>query len=485
MSWTWPRAAALAVALPGLGAAWPQPGGALRLRLPSEPWDPTPAGLQVPADLALCGATFGTLLRASGDGQLDPLLARSLERLDLPDGGERWTVRLDPLARFPDGSRVAAADVVASWERLLRSRGSPYRFLLGPVAGAAAYASGAAHRVEGLSIDGGDLAITTTRPTPDMAWRLAHPALGIGRFHGDLPHGSGPFLPGGEELGPNRFFADGAPFLERLVLLEQEGVDPSLLLQAGEADAALLYGRDAGALVESPPAGVRLQRAAGWDRAYALALNPASGFFAGQVDLRRLLAAAIDREEIVRLLFDGRGAPAGSLLASGPPPAAVGPPVRLSGTRQPITLSHDRTDPVASRIASRLKAAWENLGLRVHLEGLEPPALRGRVVGGAHDVALLLHQAATDDPLLALRGTLGGLGPGHDDALDALRGAERLADAGARLEAALAAEAMLAADQRLIPLIRLHAWLAAGDRLVGIDAGAAGALRLDDAFFLP
>ena len=166
-------------------------------------------------------------------------------------------------------------------------------------------------------------------------------------------------------------------------------------------------------------------------------------------------------------------------------PPAPTPVPSLPGTKQRLVLSFDRTDPLAASIAARLKAAWEEVQLMIDLDGVEPPTLRDRMLRGEHHVALVLHQPPPSDPVLALRGTLGVRGAGHEDAVDALRRAEALADPGSRWEAAAAAEARLLVDSRLIPLVRLHAWLATDERLVGIATTSPGVLRLDDAFLRP
>jgi hypothetical protein len=119
------------------------------------------------------------------------------------------------------------------------------------------------------------------------------------------------------------------------------------------------------------------------------------------------------------------------------------------------------------------------------LDGSDPPDLREAIEDGAHGVALVLHQPAVADPVLALQDSLDDVGAGLEDAQRQLRDAAALEDPAARLAAALAAEAGAIADHRLVPLVRLQAWLARDARLVGIDPSAPGTIRLGDAFYLP
>jgi hypothetical protein len=472
---------AVVAALAALAMFHPRPGGTLALYYPGDPWDPMPAGLQTPADRILCGAVFETLVRAGPGGTL---MAGAALDWETADGGETWSVRLDPLARFPDGRRVSPADVIRAWEEVLLAPGTRHRFLLEPVLGVPAFLEGSANRIEGLEAEGDLLRIRGSRRLPDLPWRLAHPALAVGsvdRF--GAPTGPGPFLPErrGDGLAGNPLHAGGAPFVERFFLRNDPGIDADLLVEAGEVQAAILLGRPAGSLRRRAPEGVRVERAPGWDRTYALLINPRR---VPDAAARALLARAVDRDGMVRLLFDRQGEAAGSLLdPSAPVPPPADPADRGHGAK--LVLRFDRTDPMAGSIAARLKASWEQRRFALDLDGSDPPDLREAIEDGAHGVALVLHQPAVADPVLALQDSLDDVGAGLEDAQRQLRDAAALEDPAARLAAALAAEAGAIADHRLVPLVRLQAWLARDARLVGIDPSAPGTIRLGDAFYLP
>lgn len=481
-------AAALALAAGAtllLGAVPPRPGGLARLFVPGEPWDPVPSTLATPGDLLLSQAVFEGLTRPAAGGGVLPGAARSWEVGPDPlgAGAERWTFRLDPLARFPDGRRVTPEDVIRSWERLLRSPISPNKFLLEPVLGAREFAAGEAGEISGLAVDAEALQIVLSRPAPDLPVRLAHPALAVAADDG----GTGPFAfdAGDGSLQANRYHSRGRPYLDGFRLVEPGEVDPQLLLEAGEADAAMLFGRDAGSALDRASGDARLLRTPGWDRTYALALNPNSGFFQRQANFRTLLARAVNRQEMLRLLFDGRGRVVDSLLPDGPTP---GPPVTvpsLPGTRSRMVITCNRSDPLAMSIAARVKAAWEEINLIIDLEAVDPAQLRLRLRLSEYDVAVLLHHPASQDPVLALRETLARHEGAYVDAIRALGAASASADPQERLASARVAEALVTGDFRLAPLVRLHAWMLVDRRLAGVDAGPASLLRLDDAFFLP
>jgi ABC-type transport system substrate-binding protein len=501
-------ALALLGALAGLGAMWPRAGGSLRIFLGADPSRPVPWGMLTPADRLLVAAVFGTLVVEEPDGTLRPGLARGWERetpvsadpAAVPGAArgecvppaspplERWTIHLDPLARFADGSRVTPADVIASWEKLLRSHGSPHRFLLDPVDGAAAFRAREAERIAGLAGEGSDLHVTLSRATPDFPARLAHPALGIGRpaREGALL-GSGAFdaAPGELDVRGNPFHPAGKPQLDGFRAVAAGTVDPALLIDANAADAAIVYGRSAGRLLETPSANLTVTRWPAADRAYFLFLNPGSGFFATSVAIRRLLTHSVDREAMLRYLFDGRGETLTSLFPGGSPLEPMVPGTVMSGSRSHVPLTFDRDDPQAFSVAARVKAAWQEIGIVAELEGLDPPTLRDRIVRGDYAATIGLHQPNSRDPILALWETLAALGPLAMQNAPGLAQAALDPDPLARLAGAQRAEASLIEGEFLLPLVRLDAYLASRTRLVGVEPSQAGLLRLDDAWFRP
>lgn len=475
-------------ALAGPAAARPRDGGTLRIHLGADPIQPVPSGFLNPADRLLVSAVFGTLVREDPDGRIRPGLARGWEE-PAPSAVEAtWLFRLDPLARFSGGAPVRPQDVIAAWEDLLRSRATPYRFLLDPVQGAEAFARGEAQHVAGLAASGADLSIALARPAPDLLRRLAHPALGVGRIaRGGAPLGAGPFTADPAEAGAaaNPYHPDGRPFLDAFRTVPAGTVDPALLIDAREADAAILYGRSAGRLVDAPPPTLRLARWAAADRTYFVCLNPDSGFFSQSPILRNLLAKSFDRDAILRYLFDGRGEATTSFFPGGEPapPPATG--VRLGGGKSALVLTFDRDDPLAASLAARVKATWEELNLPVQLEGLDARTLRDRLLRDEYDALLGAWQPPTADPLLGLWGTVASLGPAFRGTVRSLGEASAAPDLPARLEAARRIEALLVSDSILLPLVRLDAWLATTPRLAGVVPSAGGLLGLEEAWLQP
>ncbi len=73
-------------------------------------------------------AVYETVVRATPDGELEPLLAESWE---VNEDSTQFTFTLDPDAVFADGSPVEAADVAWSWLRVQNLQGLPSYFMQG------------------------------------------------------------------------------------------------------------------------------------------------------------------------------------------------------------------------------------------------------------------------------------------------------------------------------------------------------------------
>ena len=302
-----------------------------------------------------------------------------------------------------------------------------------------------------------------------------------------------PTRPGSPPAGPLRLLESG-PWLDARVTLDAPGPgsadriefvpagrDPARQIASGEVDLAVLYGRPAGELLDGAPPSVRLERLAAWDRVWALWLD-ASARRVNDPRFRRWLAGVIDREAMLRFLFDGRGAPAFGLAADDPFARAEwtrtgrAPFSPSSAPRLSLLLAGD--DPQAASIGARIKAVLEQEGLEIRLA----PTLRARfgdeLASRRHALALVAHLPHSDDPLSALRRTLAPLGPAAGSEREQLSGAAHLSGREAREAAARTIEQRLLRDVRLVPLVRLDAWLALGLDVEGVEAGPYGVLRL-------
>jgi len=269
--------------------------------------------------------------------------------------------------------------------------------------------------------------------------------------------------------------------LARLEVLPPDR-DAAGLVAAGRADVAIVYGRGVRDLA---PRGdrVRVERAPGWDRVYALWIPPRGRWLADPV-FRHWLAATVDRAAMVDLVLDGVGEPARGLLApGGEPETAVSPSKRPfgAGSLPRLSLLFDEGDPLAVAIAARIKATLGPEGVQLALDPQEGSRLRQALDGGEHALALIAHHPPVADPLLGLLDTLCRVSPPDGPVVAEIARATRSVGRDARMRGASSVEGDLVRDHRLVPLVRAHAWLATASSLRGIHAGPWGEIGVERA----
>jgi hypothetical protein len=396
-------------------------------------------------------------------------------------GGEScWTIEIEPRLTDPAGGAVLGTEPVSRWERLLREGDPACRRLLAPVLGAAALADGDADHARGLRGEDGWLSICSSVPIPDLRQRLLHPRLWILRPAADGQGASGPgpfFAAGGGGLEANRRPAVPGPHLDRIELVPDRDA-PDLLLRLGEIDLAVLFGRNAAALLAGDTTHLEAERIRDWDRVYFLWFDT-SRRWVNDPRFRRWIAELVDRDAAVRYLFDGQGEPADRLLASAAPERGHREPVTrpVSADSTPrLVLAYDDRDPHAAILAARVKAVAETNGVVLRLK----PAGADRSYG---DIVLGSHQPFTEEPVLGLLDGLAGLPAMPDEAIATLRkGAERERP-DLRARAATSVESGLLDEGRIAPLVRVHAWLVRDPALRGVRTGPPGMLLLEDAWW--
>jgi MarR-like DNA-binding transcriptional regulator SgrR of sgrS sRNA len=156
-------------------------------------------------------------------------------------------------------------------------------------------------------------------------------------------------------------------------------------------------------------------------------------------------------------------------------------------TEPRLRMVYEQDDPYSETVAQRVRAVLETQQVELSIVPMDRGALRQALLKGDVEIVLLAHRPGSEDPVLALEGTVWWLGDGAEDARAALAAASSIdpRQVAARAEGAWEAERLLLADARLIPLIRLHAWLAYHHLLAGIDPGAEGEFRLEETWWLP
>lgn len=411
---------ALATMAPGAGAQAPAgtvplaapPRREVRLGL---------AGLDPVADpvLALDGAgpliarqVFDTLVAYREDStDVEPALAT---RWTVSRDGLTWTFVLRDGVRFHDGTPLTAADVVASFDRHLRS-GEPQR--PPPIWTALLRGTPGVVR-EVRTTDPRTVQFVLSQPYAPLLTVLAHPGFGVVRVVAG-PDGAGRLVGTGPyrvaEAGPGRLVLEaaaghwgGRPRSERLVLLEvigDEQAEPQL-------DAAAL---DVWFPADPPRRDEGVLSAPSLQVGY-LAFQTEKEPFSRKAN-RQAVAAAID-PAILGVVLGRAAVPLQSFLPTGTWARREGSPV-LGGTRQqavallraggwpegfsPTLLAATGGGsldlaPVAEAVRRMLEAV--EVPVRIRLEP-EPAAGAARAAG-EHDVALLEGRVLAGDPHLFL-----------------------------------------------------------------------------------
>jgi extracellular solute-binding protein (family 5) len=449
--------AAFVVALADAGTAslGPVYGGRVTVALAELPVRFEPTAAQGTGSRLLSALVHERLIDL-GDLAPRPALAQSWTAAAT---GREWTLRLRAGSVFHDGTALESADVVRSLRVFLRSPSAAAAGLAALLEGGARYRDRTSQDLAGI-VAGDPLTVILRlreRSASTLSF-LAAPGAAITSARGA---GAGPFVPttGSPIRGRAAFVAFGGhvrgrPFLDGIALRATEGA----LDADGAADVAPAVGP--GPLAAS----------------LLLVLDPAFAAFA-RVESRRDVAAAIDRDDLVRNFLSG-GATATSpipplLLPALPEP---GPAVR----RRPVAgsfvlaVSSDVPAVVSQRVVAYLGAA----GLQAAAMKATPDSV-WTIPAAARLVAWV---PEVPDPLLALE-ELAGLVASPGRATLARAGLESDSD---RREAFLhKAESALRNQSIVIPLAALPLGYRGRPEVHGIVVDAGGRIRLEDAWVEP
>jgi peptide/nickel transport system substrate-binding protein len=252
-----------------------------------------------PAERVLMGATAQGLVRFDAAGQVEPALA---ERWIVIDEGQSYIFRLGD-ARWPDGNRVTASDVVATLKRAVRP--ATYK----PLAPALQLVD------EIVEMTPEVVEIRLRRPQPEFLKLLAQPELAI--FQRPSLRGTGPFelaqrVNGAQRLRPIRTLDDEeaeAPLspAETVELRADRAAVAVLRFTRGDIDLVLGGGVDDWPLLnvaQVGPAAIRLDPSSGL---FGLAVVRREGFLAESPN-RAAVAGALDRAATTAAVRDDWGA---------------------------------------------------------------------------------------------------------------------------------------------------------------------------------
>lgn len=399
-----------------------RPKGQAIYRLNADPTTLDPAYIVDVTGGAIAAKLFNGLVRLNAELQIVPDIAGKWEVLDK---GSTYVFHLRDDVVFSNGRVVTAEDFRYSFERLLSPKGSsPNTWVLDKILGARAYTQGSADHISGVEVlDRHTLKIRLERPFAPflqlltMTAAFVVPREEVERLGSDFavhPVGTGPFLlkewRHNTELVllGNPSYYSGKPHIDgiryRIIPEELTAITEFELSNIDVIGVpAFEYSR-----FRSSDRWKGLLASSRGLNTYYLGFNCARPPF-DNPELRKAVAAAVDRETILRTFYEGRGR-----LASGPVPDILRhwpvptlPAYDPDRARQIVPgavngLSvinfYVNADQEVVDIAEIIQWYLRKAGIRVQIRQLEWSAYKAAINNGEADMFWLSWWADYPDP---------------------------------------------------------------------------------------
>ena len=251
------------------------------------------------SDVSVINLIGGRLYEVNPDGQVVPSLA---SKSSVSEDKLTWTFDLKPNLKFSDGSELTAEDVVATFERALADKANVQGALYSPI--------------KGVSASQGQIVFQLRQPYPDLTSMLAEefaavlPAARLNdpKFF-DRPISAGPYRVESRSgsslvLKRNKNFHGPRPKVETLTLVTVADANTRIAqLRSGQVDFA----------PDLPPSAIDTLRSVNGVKVSVVkgygwySLNMATGQQPlDDVNLRKAISLAIDRDKIAKLIWNGR-----------------------------------------------------------------------------------------------------------------------------------------------------------------------------------
>lgn len=382
----------------------------LTLALKTSPNQLDPALAVDVAEGQICGLIFRGLVRFSSEGEIMAGAARSWE---IEDDGLRYVFHIDPRARFSDGTRMRAAHVLSSFQRVLAPDSRSSRgWVLERISGAREFARGEATMIWGLNApDDSTVVVELTEPFRPFLQMLAMPSAFIvteateTNPAGKRLIGSGPWVLDTWSRGDfilltrNPHYGGDRPALETL----RFRVIPEAFTQIAEFESGTLD------ILEIPLA--ELQRFLEEERAERIQTRPELRVLyiglnnvrgpMSDVRVRRALNMAVDVARVIDVLTAGHG-----VRATGAIPPSLGgyrqrqaypydPPgarrlLREAGYGDGFTMEiWLRESPEGNRLVEAIQGYLSEIGVDVRIVKREWSAFKEAVSNGKVDAFFL------------------------------------------------------------------------------------------------
>jgi len=357
------------------------------------------------------------------------------EKLEIvPDIAERWTVSRDGKEytfylgrniRFHNKRHVSAEDFRYSFERLLSpDTGSPNRWVLERISGAAEYIKGKTVHVSGIRVlDDHALQISLKEPFAPFLHLLTMPPAYVipredaerwGRDFAYHPSGTGPFKLSGWRhnvsvmLDRNSDYFGGEPAISGIMYrIIPEDITASAEFELGNLDILSVSASEYRRYRESDRWKGLISSLEGIN-SYYLGLNCSKPPLSDPL-ARKAVSMAIDREKILHTYYEGRGR-----LAHGPVPDILRnwnmPDMQSydpekaamlaikSGLKGRVLKFFVSADPENIDIAEIVQSYLKKAGIEVEIRPLEWSAYKSAVNNGEPDMFWLSWWADYPDP---------------------------------------------------------------------------------------
>ena len=350
---------------------------------------------------------FDGLVRFTPDARVEPALA---ERWEVSPNGLVYTFHLRRGVTFHDGRPFTSRNVVRTFERVLSSGDRPWP--LDPIRGSAAFKSGGARTISGLSApNDSTVIITLSEPLAFFIKLLAMPVASIvpdsiPEDFGERPVGTGPWRLAEWRhddyllFARNESYFDGPPKTDSLkARIIPEASTSVAEFENGTVDVLFVPEGETERWRDDPRRSELLQSAAGLRLLY-VGINTRRPFLS-DVRIRQAINHAVDVPTILEEMMGGRGRRAAGVI----PPSLEGADTTRQGyafdvakAKELLTaaghpngidleLWHSQ-DATITRLAQTIQNYLAVAGIRAKLVQRDSPSVREAARAGQVDLVL-------------------------------------------------------------------------------------------------
>jgi peptide/nickel transport system substrate-binding protein/oligopeptide transport system substrate-binding protein len=385
----------------------------LTIALETSPNKLDPAFVVDVAEGQICSMVFQGLVRFSPSGEVVPDAAK---RWRIEDDGRRYVFELNPAARFSNGKRVTAPDVVGSFERVLApGTASPRQWVLLRVAGAEDFSKGRTAAIAGLRApDDSTVVIELNEAFRPFLQLLAMPAAYVvppeaataGAAFASEPVGSGRWVLKQWERGdflllePNPHYEGSRPLLSAVRFrIIPEAFTRIADFEAGSLDMLEVPLAELSRFLNDSELASRTQSVPEL-RVLYIGLNNTRGPLQDP-RIRKALNMAVDVDQVIEVLTDGR-----AIRAAGAIPPSLGgfaerPAYAFDPSRARALIAEAgypegfameiwlRDSPEGNRVVEAVQGYLREVGIEVSIVKREWSAFKESVTQGKVDAFFL------------------------------------------------------------------------------------------------